>query len=104
MSTDKQHMALPRLYGAPAHTPRRMVVPHADPALDPDDLPIETYRSSEDDALALQLFPRSYGGQVIEAGPRATRPFLAEHYHPELTPRPLLLRALAGRLLHPKGH
>ena len=105
MSTDNEHLSLPHLYGAPAHTPRRMAAPTTPTPLGPDDLPIETYRTPEDQAMALELFPRAYTSQVVEAG---ARPFntnrSAPAASPQLRPRPLLLRALAGRLMRPKGH
>lgn len=106
MSTDKDHLALPHLYGAPAHSARRMATGGVDlPAVGPDDLPIETSRSVEDQALALQLFPRSYSAQAIEAGPRPVRqPAYSSRRAPQLRARPFVLRALAGRLMRPKGH
>ena len=111
VSTDNEHLSLPRLYGAPAHTPRRMVSLQSDAPMGPDDLPIETSRSAEDTALALQLMPRSYGGHAVAAGPAASHSqdrgagrSLDPHSQPHLTGRPLFLRALTGRLLRPKGN
>jgi hypothetical protein len=104
VSTDKDHLSLPHLYGAPA-TPRRMAVEPSPTPIGPDDLPIERFRSPEEQAQALELFPRAYTSQVIEAGPRpfqSSRP--SPRREPELRGRPLLLRALAGRLMRPKGH
>jgi hypothetical protein len=103
VSTDKDHLSLPRLYGAPPHGPRRMAAPPSDAPKGPDDLPIETYRSPEDQAMAMELFPRSYTSQVLEAGPRPAR-MTASHHQAQLQGRPLILRALAGRLMRPKGH
>ena len=111
VSTDNEHLSLPRLYGAPAHTPRRMASLQTDVPMGPDDLPIETYRSAEDEALALQLMPRSYGGHAVAAGPvlshsldRGAGGSLGPHGHRQLTGRPLFLRALTGRLLRPRGN
>jgi hypothetical protein len=105
MSTDKEHLSLPRLYGAPAHTPRRMEISRPELPLCPDDLPIENYRSPEDHALALQLLPRAYAGRMADHGqqrPWAVRS--AGHRDTELRAKPLLLRALGGRLMRPTEH
>jgi len=103
VSADDDHLSLPHLYGAPAHTPRRMASLATPAPIGPDDLPIETYRTPEDQALAIELFPRAYTSQVVEAG---ARPFHSTPMSsaPQLHARPLLLRALAGRLMRPKGH
>ncbi len=102
MSTDKDHLSLPHLYGAPAHGLRRMAADSSQPPLGPDDLPIETFRSAEDQALALHLFPRAYTSQVMQAGAQAGPPPGTGQV--QLQARPLLLRALAGRLLRPRGN
>jgi hypothetical protein len=103
VSSDQEHVALPLLYGAPAHGVRRgarMV----DPPLGRDDLPIECYRSPEEHELALQLYPRSYGAAPADQRSRPEPPpnRVAEG-EPELRGKPLLLRALAGVLMRPKG-
>ena len=105
MSTVKDNLSLPHLYGAPAHTPRRLSTDPVEAPLGPDDLPIERHRSAEDQALALQLFPRSYASQVMEAGARLDgTQRTATTARPQLNGRPLILRALAGRLMRPKGY
>ena len=105
MSTDTEHQSMPQLYGAAAHGPRRMATVHSEPPVCPDDLPLEHFRSSEERALALQLFPRSYSSQVVEAPPMAYgETSRAGEADAVLRGRPLLLRALAGRLLRTKGH
>ncbi|HTS15616.1 MAG TPA: hypothetical protein VMH24_08100, partial [Candidatus Sulfotelmatobacter sp.] len=50
------HMAMPRLMGQPAYArpPRPLAVETPRP-IDPDDLPIEAFRSEEDQALAARL-------------------------------------------------
>jgi hypothetical protein len=85
LAIDEQHVALPKLYGAPAYA--RPPRPSADVArpIDPDDLPIEAVRTDEERDLisTLPSEDRDGGGS------------------PELRPRPLSLRALAGRLRGP---
>jgi hypothetical protein len=92
---DEQHIALPKLYGAPSYgRPVAAVVTTPRP-VDPDDLPISVFQTEEERLLAESLPARPYspgGGAYIDGtshareleGPRA---------------RPLSLRAIAGRLL-----
>ena len=105
MSTDTEILSLPRLYGAPSHKPLRpATLPRALKPADCDDLPIEEYRSPEDQALALQLLPREY--RLLAGGGRgdaAERADLTGRTDGQLRGRPLLLRALAGRLLGTPG-
>ena len=105
MSTDKEHVALPKLYGAPAYGLRRMATVESSLPLCPDDLPIERHRSPEDQAVAAELLARSYGQQTTEAGSRPPRVIDVDaDGHSHLRGAPLLLRAIAGRLVRPAGH
>ena len=67
MSIDEQHIALPKLYGAPAYArpPRPGEV--APKPFDPDDLPIEAAMSEEDRQLAESLPARAWapGGTTL---------------------------------------
>jgi hypothetical protein len=90
MSTEEEHVAHPRLYGAPAYArPPSAVAPTPLP-LDPDDLPIAAAQTPQERRLSEMLLTRPY--QSV----RPIRPAIEE---PRLEPRPLLLRALAGRIL-----
>lgn len=94
MSIDEQHVALPKLYGAPAYARPPSAVATAPRPVDPDDLPITVFQTEEERALLESLPGRPYnpiGGSYTEGDggsgsgyPRA---------------RPLSLRAIAGRLL-----
>ena len=87
MAIDEQHVALPKLYGAPAYArPPRPAVDTPRP-FDPDDLPIEAVRTDEERDL---LSTGADDAQDGNGGGPA-----------ELRPRPLSLRALAGRLRGP---
>jgi hypothetical protein len=87
LAIDEQHVALPKLYGAPAYArPPRPAVDTPRP-FDPDDLPIEAVRTDEERDL---LSTGADDAQDGNGGGPA-----------ELRPRPLSLRALAGRLRGP---
>lgn len=94
MAIDEQtHVALPKLYGAPAYgRPRRPVEPIERP-VDPDELPLEAFATDEEREVLSDLRQRPYTAVPIRSGPDGPTP------RPELRPRPFLLRALAGRLL-----
>lgn len=90
MYPDEDHVAHPRLYGAPAYArPPLRVTPTALP-IDPDDLPIAVYQTPEEREIAEWLLASQLGVAEREAaaGPA-----------PELRPQPFLLGALAGKIL-----
>jgi len=90
LAIDEQHVALPKLYGAPAYArPPRPAVDTPRP-FDPDDLPIEAVRTDEERDLLSTDPADAPGGPDRNGGGSA-----------ELRPRPLSLRALAGRLRGP---
>lgn len=98
MAIDEQHVALPKLYGAPAYArPTPKVEPTPRP-VDPDDLPIEAIRTDEEQQLAEALPAYAFSDGAAQAtGTQAyTAMFAGEG--PELRARPLSLRAIAGRL------
>jgi hypothetical protein len=90
MSIDEEHVAHPRLYGAPAYARPPLAVAPTPLPLDPDDLPLAAVRTPAEQRLAETLQARPY--QSVSP----TRPV---HEEPRLEPRPLLLRALTGRIL-----
>jgi hypothetical protein len=97
VSTDEQHIALPKLYGAPAYARPQAVVETGPRPFDPDELPIEALQTEEDRAFAASLPARAWapGGAVIDgSGSRGDGDGDAH-----LRPRPFTLRSIAGRLL-----
>ena len=94
MSIDEQHVALPRLYGAPAYARPPSYASTADRPFDPDDLPIEAYQSEEDRAFAATLPARAWapGGATIDGVAETGR-------EPRIHGRKLSLRSIAGRLI-----
>ena len=61
MNDEQVHVALPKLYGAPAYA-RPPVVPVAavERPFDPDDLPLEAERTSEEQTLVSELNAHPY--------------------------------------------
>jgi hypothetical protein len=95
VALDEQHIALPKLYGAPAYARPTVVVEVTERPFDPDDLPIEAVQTDEERDLAASL-----PAHVYAPGGSRGRPDRARHdEEPRLRPRPLSLRALAGRIL-----
>ena len=96
MAIDEQHVALPKLYGAPAYArPPRLVPGDVEKPFDPDDLPIEVEMTPEERELAATLPAHAYapGGHApVERAPAGAGA-------PTLQPKPLSLKALAGRIL-----
>ena len=94
MSIDEQHIALPKLYGAPAYARPPRHAPADDRPFDPDELPIEAYRTDEEHEFAELLPARAYapGGADLRRNGHAAR------RGDSLRPRNLSLRAIAGRL------
>jgi hypothetical protein len=88
------HVALPALYGAPAYARPAPIAAQAARPFDPDDLPIEAVQTDEEREILAGLPARSYaaGGAVV----RDRELHVAV---PSLQPRPLSLKALAGRIL-----
>ena len=102
MSIDEQHVALPKLYGAPAYARPAAPVATAPRPFDPDDLPIDALMTEDEREFASTLPARAWaaGGAIVEGGetPRASD----GHLQPSagLRPRPLNLKTIAGKLLN----
>jgi hypothetical protein len=90
MSVEEEHVAHPRLYGAPAYARPPSAIPPTPLPLDPDDLPIAAAQTPEEQQLAETLLARPY---------QSVSPTRTLRSEPRLEPRPLQLRALAGRIL-----
>ena len=99
MAIDEPHVALPKLYGAPAYArPTPKVEPTPRPA-DPDDLPLEAIRTDEEQQLAETLPAYAFGeGGAQATGTQAAYAAFLAAPGPALRPRPLSLRAIAGRI------
>jgi hypothetical protein len=95
---EEHHIALPKLYGAPAYARPPRVAPISPRPLNMDDLPIEAVQSDDERALVASLPPGA--DDVIGARDRTGRLAAGNATADSmLEPRPLSLRALAGRIL-----
>ena len=103
VAIDEQHVALPKLYGAPAYARPVLQVEEAPRPFDPDQLPIEAVQTPEEREIAASLSARSYAPgrePLTEPGHRRATP---KNRPLSLNPKPLSLRALAGRILGTGG-
>jgi len=96
VSIDEQHVALPKLYGAPAYARPPHVADTAARPFDPDDLPIEAFQDEDDRAFAASLPARAWapGGVALDGSDQR-----GESDRRTLRGKPLSLRSIAGRLL-----
>src|SRR5436305_4568798 len=70
VNDDHAHVALPKLYGAPAYArPPVLPVAPVERPFDPDDLPLEAERSREEQKLANELKAHPYAA-VASSDPR----------------------------------
>ena len=91
MSIDEQHIALPKLYGAPAYgRPLDIERP-----FDPDELPLEAHRTDEEQEFVELLPARAYAPGGATLG-RLTH---TDAGTTDLRPRTFSLRGIAGRFL-----
>jgi len=92
VSIEERHVALPKLYGAPAYARPPVAVAAAPRPFDPDEMPLEAFQTDDERSTAAYLAARSYeinGADRAADGANAGR----------LRARPFSLRAIAGRLL-----
>ncbi len=87
MSSEEHHVALPKLYGAPAYARPIRPVDEVERPVDPDDLPLETLRTPEEQELAARIV----GAAGFDGSSNG-------HDQSQLQGRPFRLRALTGRL------
>jgi hypothetical protein len=100
VSIEEQHVALPKLYGAPAYARPPKTAATVERPFDPDDLPIEAFQSEEDRAFAASLPARAWapGGIPLDGWDGRTHDGEREGRR-ALLGKPLSLRSIAGKLL-----
>ena len=95
MSIDEQHIALPKLYGAPAYARPPRPVTDIERPFDPDELPIEAHRTDDEHEFVELLPARAYA----PGGTTLGRETHTDAGTADLRPRTFSLRGIAGRLL-----
>ena len=96
MSIEEQHIALPKLYGAPAYGRPPRPTADLDRPFDPDELPLEAHRTDEEQEFVETLPASAYAPGGIS---------LRRNGHGDtgtstgLRPRSFSLRGIAGRFL-----
>jgi hypothetical protein len=96
VATDEQHIALPKLYGAPAYGRPPAPIDASDRPFDPDELPIEAQQTDAEREFTSTLPARAYAPGGADLGQSVT---MGSGSRSELRPRTLSLRAIAGRIL-----
>jgi hypothetical protein len=97
VSIDEQHIALPKLYGAPAYARPPAPVAVTPRPFDPDDLPLVAHQDDDELDANASLYGRAYpaDGSLSFGDDDASSATGANR----LQPRSLSLRAIAGRLI-----
>jgi hypothetical protein len=95
VSIDEQHIALPKLYGAPAYGRPPRPTDDVERPFDPDELPLEAHRTDAEQEFIELLPARAYAPGGITLGGNGH----SETAAAELRPSSFSLRAIAGRLL-----
>ena len=99
MSTEEQHVALPKLVGAPQYSRPPVVAPVQPRPFDPDEMPIDAFRTEDERDLAESLPSHAYkagGGVFLDDQMRSRLRSISRRFP---RPRPFLLRALIVRVL-----
>lgn len=96
---EKQHVALPKLYGQPAYARPPRQAGTAPRPFDPDDLPLENTQTQEERQWISSLPARAYqpgGGLTMGDGSSSKT---AAGHDASLAARPFRLKLLAGKFL-----
>lgn len=91
MSSEENHVALPKLYGAPAYARPPRTIEEIERPIDPDDLPLELDRTDEEHEFASRI-----AGDVF--APILVTPTNGHNRHGQLEARPFRLRGLTEKL------
>jgi hypothetical protein len=91
LSSEETHVALPKLYGAPAYARPPRSIEQIERPVDPDDLPLEVERTVEEQEFASRLAGSAFAPVLV-----ATQNGHAGHG--QLEARPFRLSGLTGKL------
>lgn len=92
----QQHIALPKLYGAPAYARPPAATAEIERPFDPDELPLEAERTDEERDFVSTLPARAFAPGGVQLGGGGGGDGGDD---PSLQGRPFSLRSVAGRLL-----
>lgn len=93
MSSEEHHVALPKLYGAPAYARPPRPAEVFERPVDPDDLPLELERTPEEHELASRMAGSAFAPVLLAPANGSGRGRGAP-----LMGRPFRLRGLTGKL------
>lgn len=97
VSIEEQHVAMPKLYGAPAYArPAAPVATGVIRPFDPDQLPLEAQQTEDEREFTSMLPARAYAPGGVDLGWIGRR---ENGGGSGLRPRSLSLRSIAGKLL-----
>lgn len=96
MSIDEQHVALPKLYGAPAYARPPAAAAGVERPFDPDEMPLEVHQTEDERKFASMLPARAYAPDGADLGRNGHR---GNGGRSGLRPRAFSLRSMAGKLL-----
>ena len=91
MPSEEQHVALPKLYGAPAYARPPRSIDQIERPVDPDDLPLEVERTVEEQEFVSRLAGSAFAPVLL-----ATHN--GESGHGQIQARPFKLRGITGKL------
>jgi hypothetical protein len=91
VSSEEHHVALPKLYGAPAYARPPRTSETIERPVDPDDLPLEVERTPEEHELASRMVGSSFAPVLLGQANGNGR-------HGQIEARPFSLRGITGKL------
>jgi hypothetical protein len=91
VSSEEHHVALPKLYGAPAYARPPRPAEVFERPVDPDDLPLELERTPEEHELASRIVGSTFAPMLVA-------PAIGNGRHASLQGRPFHLRGITGKL------
>jgi hypothetical protein len=91
VSSEEQHLALPKLFGAPAYARPPRPVEIVERPIDPDDLPLELHRTDDEHEFVAGLTGSAFA-------PVQTVPAKGQRQRHAIQGRPFRLRSLTEKL------
>jgi hypothetical protein len=96
VSIDEQHVAMPKLYGAPAYGRPPAPVETVERPFDPDELPIEAYLTDEERHFKATLPSQAFAPGGVTLGDKGQS---ETNTSTGLRPRAFSLRGIKGKIV-----